>query len=65
MPDTKITTDNSTNQIRHSNPAVSPLPASAGQAIVVTKGGNIPSVHGQVSAGGVNIFGPVFDNPGV
>lgn len=64
MPDTKITDDNSGNQVRHSNPATHPLPTSAGQTVTVVKGGNTPAVHGQVSGGGTTIYGPVFDNPG-
>ena len=46
-------------QVKHSNPAVAPLPTSAGQPITqVVVGGKVVSTHGQVAGTSV-----VHDNP--
>jgi hypothetical protein len=61
MSDSKITIDNSANQIVYHNPAIHPLPVSAGQPITATTkpvGQPNAVVHGQVSGTTV-----VIDNP--
>jgi len=63
MPTTKITIDESGNQILHSvGPAATPLPPSAGQPVSSLSAGNRNAVHGQVNATSI-VQGPVFDNP--
>jgi hypothetical protein len=58
MSQTNITSDNSGNQIKHSNPAVLPSAPSVGQPLVVTTAGTSakPIVHGTIA-------GVVFDQP--
>jgi len=64
MADTKITIDNSGNQIKHSTgPATVFSPPSTAQPIAITSAGSRNEVHGQILTGGV-VYGPVFDNPG-
>jgi hypothetical protein len=61
MPDVNVTSDASTNQVKFHNPAVHPLPSSAGATVTATvKTAGQPNavVHGQVPGTGV-----IFDNP--
>jgi len=64
MPNTKVTSDNSGNQVLHSTgPATVYAPPSTGQPIAITNAGNRNEVHGQILTGSV-VYGPVLDNPG-